>query len=361
MQRLAILEPLDPIAAEARRDIGSALGIALHSATADPAAMRPLWSAFSRGEPVPAAQLRQVLGEEVVAHAVRTELLIAVDVGENEPWLRGSVCIVAAEVGGELRWVASDFGWYDDDPDAVSGPSEASATLLAAIPEGNYRRVLEVGSGAGAVITHLASLHDADCVASDINPRALAFTELTAALNAQSRVQTIASDFAGEIHERFDLVVCNPPFILGRPRAHTVFRDSADGTGHASLGIDFAPLLRPGGLAVYLTNWEYSTGDNDPLECLATRLQGVENCSVLVIERAVVPVRHYVELWSEDPVEQRDWINGFSERGIAHIGTGMVVVHRQDGAEPAVSMARHNTGRREDLRVIIRDWVGTHL
>ncbi|WP_134323194.1 methyltransferase [Cumulibacter soli] len=361
MQRLAILEPLDPIAAEARRDIGSALGAALHSATTDPAAMRPLWSVFSRGEPVPAAQLRQVLGEDVVTHAVRTELLIAVDVGEDEPWLRGSVCIVAAEVGGELRWVASDFGWYDDDPDAVSGPGEASATLLAAIPEGNYRRVLEVGSGAGAVITHLASLHDADCVASDINPRALAFTELTAALNAQPGVQTLASDFADQIHERFDLVVCNPPFILGRPSGHTIFRDSADGTGHATLGTDFAALLRPGGLAVYLTNWEYSTGGDDPLERLATGFADIENCSVLLLERAVVPVRQYVELWSEDPVEQRDWINGFSERGIAHIGTGIVAVHRNDGAEQAVSMARYNTGRRQDVRVVIRDWVGTHI
>lgn len=360
MQRLTILESPGPQATNARRRLGGELGLALQSATTDPARMRPLWTAFSRGEPVRASDLRSAVSDTFVIEAVRHELLLGVDVGEDEPWLRGSVCIVAADVASELLWVASDFPWYDHDPLAVAGPGAASATLLAAVPDGEHRRVLEVGCGSGAVGVHLAASPDRTLTASDINSRALALTELTAALNGRA-VRTVRSDFADEIDGRFDLIVCNPPFILGRPCGRTTFRDATDEAGHSTLATDLAPLLADGGIAVYLTNWEYGIGGPDPTEQLAAELANIEGCDVLVLERAVVPIEDYVQVWSDDADEQRDWAARFADRGVAHIGTGIVAVRRTEAREHNVTLAKDFATPRDRLGRLVGAWATTGI
>jgi SAM-dependent methyltransferase len=358
MQRLAILDSPLPDASAARRELGVRIEAALQDATTDPARMLPLWTAFSRGEPVRAEDLRRVLCDQVVAEAVRHELLVAVDVGDSDPWLRGSICIVAADVAGELLWVASDFPWYDQEPLAVTGPGAASETLLAAVPDGEYPRVLDIGCGSGAVGVHLVAVGRRTLTASDVNPRALALTELTAALNGRS-VRVALSDFADQLDGQHDLIVCNPPFILGRPAGRTTFRDSVDGSGHADLALDLASLLAADGLALYLTNWEYGIGGTDPLEQLGSRLTAIDGCDVLVIERAVVPVAEYVRVWSEDEGEQRAWTASFCEREVAHVGTGVVAVHRVDRVEHTVSLARDYRTPRDELGALVGRWACT--
>ena len=359
MQHLAILESPDPDAAGARLRLGGEIGTALQEATADPARMLPLWTVFSRGEPVPAPDLRRAVSDRFVAEAVRRELLVGVDVGDDEPWLRGAICIVAADVAGELLWVASDFPWYDHDAVSVTGPGEASATLLAAVPQAEHRRILDMGCGSGAIGVHLAA-PGRTLVSSDVNPRALALTELTAALNGRD-VQTVRSDFADRIGGRFDLVLCNPPFILGRPFGQTTFRDCIDGSGHAALARDLAPLLSAGGLALYLTNWEYPLGGPDPLERLGSELTTLDRCDVLVLERAVVPVEEYARVWSDDADEQQQWVDAFRRRDVGHIGTGVVAVHRSDAEERNVTVLRDYDTPRDLLNSVIADWAVTGI
>lgn len=360
MQRLEIVDSPDPRAAGERRRLGAVIGSALQEATTDPARMLPLWTAFSRGEPVRAQDLRRAISDSFVEDAVRIELLVQVDVGDDEPWLRGSVCIVAAHVSGELLWVASDFPWYDEDLDAVTGPGAASETLLAAVPEGTYPSVLDMGCGSGAIGVRLAGAADRLLTSSDVNPRALALTELTAALNGRD-VQTVRSDFAADVTGRFDLVVCNPPFIIGRPHGRTTFRDSSDERGHAALGHDLAPLLNDDGLAIYLTNWEYRIGGGDPLDELGAELAGVPGCDVLVLERAVVPVAEYVAVWSQDATEQRNWVAAFTDRGVAHVGTGMVALQRAASGEHTVTLAKDFDTPRDLLHDVLRAWRATEI
>lgn len=58
----------------------------------------------------------------------------------------------------------------------------------------------------------LAAKHSGHVVATDVNPRALAFTELGAALSGFDHVECREGSFFDPVEgERFDLVVSNPP------------------------------------------------------------------------------------------------------------------------------------------------------
>ena len=74
-------------------------------------------------------------------------------------------------------------------------------------------RVADIGCGAGAGgIVVAASAPDADIVMIDINPAALIFTEVNAAINGVN-VQVALSDVFSTVSGSFDLIVSNPPYL----------------------------------------------------------------------------------------------------------------------------------------------------
>lgn len=347
-------------AARDRSAMGAQLRTALDAATADPARMLPLWRAFSMGEPVREPDLVRAAGDALVDLAVRTELLVPVDSGDGETWLRGSLSIVAVALLGELRWIASDFPWYDDDPLAVSGPGAASSTLLALVPpEARRERVVDIGSGSGALGVALAT-EGTTLLATDVNPRAAALTELTAAL-AGVPVTVATGDLTGPVDGLHDLVVCNPPFVLGRPAGRTVFRDAETPDAHAGLAHDIAALLDEDGIGVYLTNWVYGGELPDPLDALRSELTDVLGSDVLVLERALVPVAEYVAVWTEDDGLAATWTKSLQDAGVDHVGTGAVVLRRlseDDDDEPTrVSVVRAYGQPQSELAGLVGGWL----
>lgn len=124
---------------------------------------------------------------------------------------------------------------------------------LSAAPAGG-RRVLELGTGSGALATVAARFGGAEVTAVDVSRRAL----LSAWLNGRVRGRRVAvrrGDLtAPAARERFDVVVSNPPYVpapddvlprAGRARAWDGGRD-----GRAVLDrvcADAPGLLRPGG------------------------------------------------------------------------------------------------------------------
>lgn len=71
------------------------------------------------------------------------------------------------------------------------------------------------GSGVGALLIARAAQH-AQVSAVDINPLALRYATINAALAGVSNVSVVASDLLDALTGTFDLIVANPPYMLDR-------------------------------------------------------------------------------------------------------------------------------------------------
>jgi release factor glutamine methyltransferase len=99
----------------------------------------------------------------------------------------------------------------------VLDPRPETETLVAAALEEPFTRVLDLGTGSGAILlTLLAERPDASGLGTDASPAALA----VAAGNARALGQTARAEFrAGDWWQavppgaQFDLIVSNPPYI----------------------------------------------------------------------------------------------------------------------------------------------------
>ncbi|HYB93441.1 MAG TPA: methyltransferase [Vicinamibacterales bacterium] len=83
---------------------------------------------------------------------------------------------------------------------------------------GGDRRVLDVGTGSGALAIQAAAC-GARVTAVDINPEAIRCARINATLNrVDDRVDLREGDLFEPLGgEMFDVVVCNPPFFQGTP------------------------------------------------------------------------------------------------------------------------------------------------
>lgn len=94
-------------------------------------------------------------------------------------------------------------------------PRPDSETLIEAILGREPRRILDLGTGTGCLL--LAALHEnpsAFGVGVDMSAAAAALAARNAAaLGLGDRAVFLAGDWAGAINGRFDLVLCNPPYI----------------------------------------------------------------------------------------------------------------------------------------------------
>jgi len=99
-------------------------------------------------------------------------------------------------------------------------PRPDSETLieaaLAAFPErGVVRRVLDLGTGTGCLLlAALSEFPDACGVGTDRIPDAAALAACNAArLGLSDRAAFVVADWAAPLAGRFDLILCNPPYI----------------------------------------------------------------------------------------------------------------------------------------------------
>lgn len=98
----------------------------------------------------------------------------------------------------------------------VLDPRADTETLIAeALALGPQARVLDLGTGSGAIaLTLAAQWPQASVVASDISAQALVVAmQNCAALGLCERVTLLRSDWFMQIEGRFDLILSNPPYI----------------------------------------------------------------------------------------------------------------------------------------------------
>jgi len=196
-------------AALARGDLAG-----VHRLVAGDSATAILIRLFLLGLPVATELATNALAPLPVPAAIAAGLL-AGDAGQVRAALDLRPC---SEADGPDWWLLSDLGADVRPgplrPDHVLGVGQAATTLAQATVREPAARALDVGTGSGVQALHL-SRHCRSITATDLSGRALSFAAANAALNDQCwqlRQGSLLEPVAGE---RYDLVVCNPPFIVG--------------------------------------------------------------------------------------------------------------------------------------------------
>ena len=173
------------------------------------------------GVPVPVEAVRAALAPMALDTWVQAELLQPPDsAGHVEPrvqfWpIRDLLQAV------DLPWRRSTA----PGSDFVVPPGPLTLMLANMMIRRPCERMLDLGTGSG-LLAMSAAAHAETVVATDMNPRAIAFTRFNARLNRIANIECHTGDlFEPVAQQRFQLIVCNPPFVIS-PTRRFLFRDS---------------------------------------------------------------------------------------------------------------------------------------
>jgi methylase of polypeptide subunit release factors len=226
----------------------------------------------------------------------------------------------------------------DDPPDYVATYTPTARTCDLLTPRVRCRRALDVGTGSG-IHALLAARHADLAIATDVNPRALAYTELNAALNGLDNVECRQGSFfepAGD--ETFDLITCNAPFVVS-PETRWAYRDSAfhgdDLTAHVVS--EASARLADGGYATLLGSW-LIVDEDMPEERPAAWVKGT-GCDAWILTSIESDALEHASSWNESFFSDADtyvsvleqWTRYLRELGAYGVGEGAVLLHRRSG------------------------------
>ena len=231
-------------------------------------------------------------------------------------------------------------------PDHVLGIGQASITLARQVIREPVGRALDLGTGCGIQALHLGA-HAREIVATDVNRRALALAAATARLNGQRWDLRAGSLFDPVADERFDLIVSNPPFVIGSGEAAFTYRDSGmvGDAVCARLVAGTRDRLAPGGTAQYLANW--MVRDEADWRTRVGEWVYSSGCEAWVVQRELADPAEYVGLWLADSGEAggeqaaataERWLDWFAAERVTGIGMGSIALRRTDTADPAVTL-----------------------
>jgi hypothetical protein len=341
----------------------------------DPAAV--LARLFVLGLPVPVADAAMALPSLELAGAVQLGLC---------RW-DGETVVATVDLrpysfvdswGPAEWWLASDLGELalgEALPhDHVLGVGGASLTLAGLQLEHSSGLTLDLGTGCGIQALH-ASRQSGRVIATDISQRALDYAAFNAELNEVHNIEFRLGDmFEPVVHEWFDYIVSNPPFVITPRREGVPDYEYRDGgrVGDAIVAevvAGAARHLRPGGVAQLLGNWEYRGGSNDPQEDGLDRIGGWIDAAGLdgwVVEREVQDAALYAQTWIRDggtrAGDESDrledaWLDDFENRGVTAVGFGYVLLRLR----PPASSTQQPFRRLERLDGRVPAGLGAHL
>lgn len=190
----------------------------LRQRTAEPTPFNLLARLFFLGHPVETSDACRALSEWFVETASAAGLVAPED-GRLRPRalvVPSGTRLLACDLHERERW---------DRVDHVPPVGPAARHLLNFTLRRPVGSCLDLGTGNG-VQAVAAALHARRVVATDLNPRALDFARFNARLNGFEHVAFARGDgFAAVGDERFDLIVCNPPFVV-TPSTRFLYRDN---------------------------------------------------------------------------------------------------------------------------------------
>jgi methylase of polypeptide subunit release factors len=223
----------------------------------------------------------------------------------------------------------------------VMDVSPSTMMLVEATMRNPVKTALDLGTGCGYHALRAAD-HAARVTATDVNPRAVAFTEFNAALNGVGNIETaVGSLFEPVSDRRFELVLSNPPYVVS-PETKLTFRDgNLAGDGFAQALIRGVPdHLEEGGFCQIVCEWAHV--EDEPWE---DRLRGwFEGLGLdaWVLRTECFDADAYASLWI-GLTETREpgpaaalhgrWMDYYRERRIVAVSFGVITMRYAPGRE----------------------------
>jgi len=282
--------------------------------------------------PTPRADVAGALGERAV-RALESIGFVA----EGEPYrLRARILPV-----GDLLVASDDYPQdeREDPPDYVAAYTLTSRVCDCLTPRVRGIRALDVGTGSG-VQALMAARHAAHVTATDINPRAIAFTNLNAALNGFRNIEArLSSLFDSVAGERFDLITCNPPYVVS-PENRWAYRDSGLRGDEISRRVllEAAGHLAENGYMTMLASWvgaDEQRADERPLAWV----KGVKGCDAWILSVWEADPLDHAATWNKQLAGKPEdfgraidtWTGYLHEIGAGWVSEGAILLHRRPG------------------------------
>ena|GEM_PF-2404930 len=287
---------------------------------------------FHRGQSLPVAEFDTTLGR-IAAEALRASCLVeTTDAGVRPAvrLLRFGQQLIAADVQARHARAEADF---------VLAPSGPTGKLGSFMLPGPHESVLDLGCAGGALAL-AASDSARRVVATDVSERATAFARFSADLNGVERVEVRTGSLYAPVEgERFDLILCNPPYAI-TPDETFVYRDGGTEISRAVVQGAQDHLL-PNGHLQMLVEWPKRAGARWSAEIEAW-LDGLD-LDAWVLRQYQIGPRQYAETWlkqehylrgsiPEGEVER--WMRHLDAQGIESVVGGLLVVGRDPGRRP---------------------------
>lgn len=235
--------------------------------------------------------------------------------------------------------ITSDVRLHSGQPapaDHVPGVHRPSVTLANLTVRKPVRSFLDLGTGCG-VEALLASTHAERVLATDVSPRAVNFAAFNAQLNLARNIELRAGSWFDPIgDERFETIVCNPPYVIS-PASEYIYRDSGlVGDSVSEQVVRSVPAhLEEDGFATIAISW-IADPDGDAAEPVKRWVRD-SGCDAWLLHYRTDKPLETAAIWNQtesgDPERYAKlidtWLAYYRELGIRGIAYGSLVLRRR--------------------------------
>ncbi len=222
--------------------------------------------------------------------------------------------------------------------DHVPGVHRPSVTLAHLTVRRPVERALDLGTGNG-IEAILMAKHARHVVGSDVNARAIGFARFNGLLNRRPDIDwRVGSWFEPMRDERFDLITCNPPYVIS-PATQYVYRDSGmEGDSISEQVVrEVAAHLADDGFGTITVSW--ATTKDDTEASAVRRWVAGTGCDAWVLHYRTEDPLTTAKAWNEHDATDAEaygrildeWLAYYERLGIEAIAYGAVVLHRRAG------------------------------